>query len=260
MANKRRPLELFEVYAGSRQREGETGREREFVKPGPGMTTETPTECRAGVQVPEPCFVPPMPSRGPDTLARAVAWDSGYLTVRARYWVVGVAMAVLALALVGVYRLGHDMAGTGLAVAEGHAQPVPIPTKSPRFEGLQVAGGSKVVRPTPVRTEVMRRSAAVAPKPSRDKRHHLIVAIYQLGDQQRAKRALQAFRNAGFSDLVMDTAGGYRRLVSPYFASVSGPDAKNYQAKILRVGKRLNDQYKLGSKNHFRDCYWETVK
>lgn len=265
MAHKRRSLELFEVYAGSRQGEGDARREQEFVKPGPAMVAQTCPEARDGVEAqprarPEPAAEVYADAPVPSPAEPAVMFGPGYLTLRVRYWAAAAVVAGVVLLVAGAYRLGgfvgdDPSADTGLEVAQTPAAQAPS-----RFEDLQVAGGGQRARAAAARPRKVSRPAAAAPQPSRGKRHHLVVAIYQVRDEQRAKRALQAFRTAGFPDLTTDRAGGYRRLVSPYFESVTGTDAKAYRARILGAAKTLNAQYKLGSRNDFRDCYWETVK
>jgi len=165
----------------------------------------------------------------------------------------------MALAVAGAYRLGEYLGGMGPGSETAEAV-APTQKTSPRFEGLQVTGAVTPARPAGVQRRPRVQPATPGPKAEARKHHHLVVAIYQVRDEQRAKRALEAFRSAGFTGLARDKVDGYYRLVSPYFGSVSQGKAVEYRGRILRVGKKLNAQYKLGSKSNFSDCYWETVK
>ena len=257
MVSKRRSLELFEVYAAARHRDSATQREQEFVRPPEGLRAGAPDHDVGQVSVP-----PMLPdvAAPPGAEADEVAYEGGYLTIRLRYWTAALSVACVALALVCAYRMGGYLAQPQGAETTTLPPKAPALRSPPRLSGLPVTGGRRLVPAQRASARVVANASVGSTTPKGETRHHLVVAIYPLADRQRAERALQAFRAEGFTDLSLDTVAKYRRLVGPFFASVRGADASGFQNRVVRIGKKLNRQYRLGSKTDFRDCYWESVK
>lgn len=263
MVQKRRSLELFEVYAEARQHDRQPRREQEFVK----AEADTRMGGLGGTGMPVAQETPGYTDTGrvradpePTTAERAPDPGHGHLVLRLRYWTAVAMVACVALAVLSAYRLGEYVATHQRSEAEQARQPKPAVRPPSRFEDLQVARARPTAAAAMGRRRAAPRTATRVAGPKRGGQHRLVVAIYHLRDKQRVQRALQAFRAEGFTDMTLDVAGKYNRLLSSGFASVSSAEAKKHRDRILAVGKKLNRQYNLGSKTDFRDCYWETVK